>query len=1028
MSTHGKHTIHSKSSTNRLKHLAEILKNMDEDQAKIILSGLNHDVFDSRALQYLSRQLFNPSRLFKELTNDELSYMLKPLKMETLAGVISNLDKKNRKRCAEILGKKRYMDTLNHEKVDSLATVTDTLLTSLVRGVGEGTIAYNGIALLLAPTPCRRAGKAPKKKESILFQTLNPIVSPGEGIKILIHAPEHPNINVRLSLQGSGRRFFDADTWFNTITLDDTGFYLGDIFPREVPGPITLWLELPGGEVCRTVYFSQASRACYSIDILNVDRISGNRRVISFRLENNNDNFRDERVRVLLFCSRCGAPISLGFTELRNNTGHFEYIEPSGLNAHPHDYYLHIVAGGHQAGLRFNAYSFHDESTSVSKQNDRMAGSDATIELPLESHERVLFHVSTSPYLDRTLRHLIGSASINLEGVHKSPGGRKASPLEISLLHGELTLLAECRGLRTVGNFVYDKHEGFVFHHSGIENISDLYFTFYRITRNGIYPIHRHISYLKRVPQLLPVCPKYLESGEEVEIDIAYYLPQNGRLSINERDHRSLTGTGVIPLRINSDSRTRLELDCEGYNTLLEEISTLSRREKQKHIRIEYVPSGTMIYKNMNDNIELFAGPDRLYQYFMRKLLTYPWGCAEQTAAKITGYCIELLKESTISEDNIYRRLVQSGIRHLRTFKNREGYFSIFGHDHGPESTAVVLGNLAPLMAHRNKLEPLFPGLIAIINGMKVKLKQAMRNPNLEPKTQYLSYLDTNNDVLFNATAVLKNTHHNLHLKNNRLKLYSQGFYSLPAYCCTVAAALLEDERDSIMVFSDKRRIRKKINRSGFLGLLEILHIIPPRLEMREEIRGTELKNAMEFLFSAISIAHMENSYPSTVEIISMLRLLSKLKERIDSYTYRINGKKFSVEEIEPIPEAVEIISPFTWIRRISLSAPGAAGRNIPTVKVSPRFLRRGQMVKIQFASNSMHHEIYHLLLPPVLRATTSSKHQIQDQSVIIYPCREGVLNVRAAYRGKGYLRLLVENMYHPAQIYSMNIGLVEVV
>lgn len=55
-------------------------------------------------------------------------------------------------------------------------------------------------------------------------------------------------------------------------------------------------------------------------------------------------------------------------------------------------------------------------------------------------------------------------------------------------------------------------------------------------------------------------------------------------------------------------------------------------------------------------------------------------------------------------------------------------------------------------------------------------------------------------------------------------------------------------------------------------------------------------------------------------------------------------------------------------------------------------------------------------------------KHRFIDQSVITYPSREGVLNLRAAYRGKGYLRLLVENMYNPAQTYSMNLGLVEVV
>lgn len=63
-----------------------------------------------------------------------------------------------------------------------------------------------------------------------------------------------------------------------------------------------------------------------------------------------------------------------------------------------------------------------------------------------------------------------------------------------------------------------------------------------------------------------------------------------------------------------------------------------------------------------------------------------------------------------------------------------------------------------------------------------------------------------------------------------------------------------------------------------------------------------------------------------------------------------------------------------------------------------------------------------------MLAATASSKHRSLDQSVITDPCGEGVLNLRAEYRGKGYLRLLVENMYNPAQTYVINLGLVEVV
>ena len=363
----------------RLTHLAQMIQNMEPVQAKLILSDLENDIkFSRKAIHFLGRKLLTPSVIFDELANDELAYILKPLEMKTLNRIIKDLNENNKRRCAEILGKVRFKDALYSERCDALSSTIDKLIQGLSKGVSAGKIAYNGIALFLVTPPCRPPGKRLPKKKCVFFQTLNPIVSPGEGIRIVIYAPNHPNILARVSLQSTGKRFFDKNAWFSPVKLDDSGFFLGDIFPKEEPGPATVWLEIPeGGEVCRTVLFAQPARAVFTPDLISiVDKLGTNKRKsITFQL-NGIEETKNDRVRVILYCSRCGVPISSGYVQLDNFRGCFEFIDPCGENAHYHDYYLHIVAGKHQSGIIINIHSWKKIIIPLSEEQGRTAGND----------------------------------------------------------------------------------------------------------------------------------------------------------------------------------------------------------------------------------------------------------------------------------------------------------------------------------------------------------------------------------------------------------------------------------------------------------------------------------------------------------------------------------------------------------------------------------------------------------------------------------------------------------------------------
>ena len=621
----------------RLEHLAGILDGMDRHAAMDILSELERDIrFDRGSLRFLTSKLFNPARLFDELQPDELACIVRPLKAECLKTLLSLLGGESERLCRDIAGKRRVEDALGLQRGAASDVLNESILDLLGKGIAEGKIAYNGIALMIDPIPCRPGnetqGTGAGNGRGVFFQTMNPLMTEGTGMTVLICVPSRAGALVRLSLQARGKRFFDGKGWFTPIILDEKGFFYGELFPDTEPGPVMVWLEVPGmGEARRYIFVTGSAAATFSVTLMSM-RKSGESTTIDFLLRGGGERKGEKNVRVRLYCSRCGAPVAFGTVRISDSRGTFEFPDPPEGREHEHGYYLHVIDGDHQAGTRIDASAGEVARTPLTESGDRKAGQEIRFPLRAVEHETILYHASSSPDADLALRQLMENGIAVLSGAGSdapSSGARKPSPLELSL-RDDMVLLGERRGFWEMGWVRCDGTGEFGYNPAGDGRMSDLYITLYRIAGGMIEPLQRHVSRLTRIPQVFPFMPQYLEAGEVVDLEIGYYLPREGTLSmINGRKISTpASGSGKWTLPVAPGKRYDLECECPGHETVRAQCDASGLGREFSMVSVRYVRPGTIIDPEIEGcRYEIFGGPGDLYRYFFeQQILSYPWG------------------------------------------------------------------------------------------------------------------------------------------------------------------------------------------------------------------------------------------------------------------------------------------------------------------------------------------------------------------------------------------------------------------
>ncbi len=1019
----------------KLTQLSEILKNMDDGQAWAIISNLDDNTqFDREALEFIGKRIIKASSIIPELSKNEINILLKPLNDDELSTLLHSCDDNCKKILSQTINKSRHDTALSFKSNVKPQDVTDLIIDSLLREIANGKIAYTGIAVKLLTLPCRPSEPA-KSKGKIFFQTLNPIINSGDGIKILIHDLSRINSAMRIYLQCDKERFFSKNSLYTTVTLDKNGFYYGEIFPDAFSISATVWLEIPGkGEIARTVFKSSDSKATFQIGINDISKESDLNKQIDFSLTSKFSSYSGKAM-VHLYCAYCGSPIVSGFSDCKDGNGSFSYRESDAIALHNRDYYFHIAVEGRQSGTRINCFNFEKDKSILHKtENNREADSPIEIDLPIDGIATIFYHVTSSKIVNSELQNLIYQGNLKIEGVHKNSKNRASTPFELATIRDDLLILSQNRHEFFCNMQTITEGEIFSYVHSGIDSIKDLHFTFYKIDEFGITPFFSYLSSIERKAIIKPNYPLYLEQGETLAMPIAYNLPEKGRLLINDKDilEKDIQGFGSVNLNINGTDEISISLLVNNktyqFGNLNSKREIHSKKRSYDMNSFEYIPKGTILEPTENTTFELFPTPSSIYQEILLDcLLTYPWGCGEQTAAQLSGFCILINSKKIRDIKNPIIIHLNTGIHHLLSFKNETGYYSIFGTDHSPSATTLVYKNLSPALALKTKISMLIPKLFKIINEIELILNIDKKENSTQKPAK-----DIEKNIYSLDSPIPLLTEQFVFEKDGKLQMKEDQFFSTSAYFSEIATWLIETDETSMKIFDKEIKEKNTLKRNLLYTILEKLHFVNPIIEKKTINVSKILNDPLEMVLKAIHISSLATSFPSTIEMISFMHLLDEISKKTENYKYTRDNEIFTVDSKTKIEKPIKIESDFTFVKVKHQIIYKEIHQNVfhkkPDFTLSSKKIKKGKTLKITTKYSNSNYIIYNFLYPPCLIPVPNSNSLIEDQTLKLHSNYDGDIIFKGDNRGKGMLKILVENMHDPGQTYIVDCGWVEVI
>ncbi|HNF27198.1 MAG TPA: hypothetical protein PKV80_22180, partial [Leptospiraceae bacterium] len=893
----------------KLRHLAGIIRRMPVKDARWILTDLESDLqFNREFLKYLAKHSFQPNELFDLLSPEEFKSLFSKVPVPELQKLMSeNPEKKNLFETA--LGKTKVSDILSKKlSAGEEDNYSEVILEELCRQVSQGKVPYNGISLYLNPPECRPASPA-KKSGNCFFAVLNPAVREGDGLKIMIAAPEYSGQVLRISLQSSGPRYFSKESWFINLPIGSGGIYIGEVFPDRIPGPVTVWLEIPGsGEVCRTVYFTGA-KSLYTFDVKEIQsnydsfEVSGN---LIFR----GKKPAADSVRAIAYCSRCGSPVGTGNFPVKEDSVKMKFAVDDHIRSHKHDYALHLFYGESQCISVMNIFEENAQEAAFEELPERTCGEEIKFDLKADEGEMLFYHISDTKEEDRRTRQILQRGNLALSGAADKNFNRKASPLEISFSAGELAMLSDpMQGPEIRMVWSYDPERGHIYKPYKWENISDLYISFYRRTEAGrIQPMASYVSRLKKEPCLYLYLPDHIGKGEELELEAGYFTDRLSKLICRNGtvQEKEIQGKGIYTFHYKYGQETEIQL-FSGASEIRKKVEI--PEQKFKIVSFSYLPPETKVSDN-GTVFSLYKSPSQLSDVILQEfLLKYPWGCGEQTAAKLVGFSNLLLKVIPVSADHFLVQKIKSGIKALEAYRNESGFYSIFpGAPADEKTTTYIYNNLKLLFPHRAVLEPLLPELWKSIDQMKSKISKAEEG---EGRSEIPGPLNTHNEK-----SILKALKTSVIFEKGKLKNKSFSAYqTLASKVFAASNLLLEKSKNEIEVLAGTEKKVKEIHSDGIRGIAESIGLLDKKKQEITVSKTVRLSDPMDLLLSAGEIVFLEGSFPSTIEQMSFLVFLDTLKTKMNEYHFLKNGKSFSPEEGDEYKDII-IKSSYTFAKK----------------------------------------------------------------------------------------------------------------
>jgi hypothetical protein len=444
---------------------------------------------------------------------------------------------------------------------------------------------------------------------------------------------------------------------------------------------------------------------------------------------------------------------------------------------------------------------------------DRSPGDDVVLNFSRNITGQILYFTEKSKKEIDYIDNLLNQSSLKLYSNSMDYSNRKLSFLEVSLLRNELMIF---NGNSPIKDFEYniDKlifDSELVYSPKKEENIRDIYFSFYILTDKGLNKLGEAVSFLTKEPFVYPLKPKYIETDESTEIELAYSVNEASELSLvnGHRENYKIEGKGFINAFFEKNST----LDIILKNPSLENNYKIEPNPRNFVMNsFEYIKEGSIIDKSNFKNIKIFDSSSNIKNYLIEeKVITYSWGCAEQTSAKIAGYMHVFYKSKEEEKFEEFISIIKDGLMVLKSYIEADGKAFMFSNQKSSYSvTHCIINNLRIIKKYKNKLYEYIPEIFNLLEALEISIPKS----NFKLSKNSRMELPGGNDVIMNSFVELENTSKFLKFKNNKLEKYN--FKNVSFSLCSIASILsiklLEKNENSISVLKSSNLVEIKLS------------------------------------------------------------------------------------------------------------------------------------------------------------------------------------------------------------------------
>ena len=993
-----------------LDRLIKIIQRLPFRDARFILTEIEKDMrFNRKALDYIGRRVFRIEEVLETFSEEELKLLLDRLSSDAKAYLVHK-QTSYRELLIEILGRKEYNRYEKQNLILEEEDFSSEVMENLYLLLRSGKVAYNGFSLFLCPPGCR-PGKHTALGGKIFFQILNPYIKKEEGIEILIYSPELAGSSLKLSCQTTGSRFFNNENKEIIIHLNHMGVNHSTYFPDLSPGPMTIFLNVPGkGEVSRTIYIG-GSEALYTLTVQSIEREND---ILQFRM-----HYRGKipfsNGFSLLYCSRCGAP--LGSTALIAEgdgvcSASFPDIDERLL--HRDDFYLHHFVDSHQSITRVDVLSQKPHRIPI-HVIDHRSGIPIQLNVPIEEHLSYIVQVSTSAEAFENTISYMRSGKLRFRDALFRITERKLSPLEMSVRDSELYLLTspnKTSNIYLLSNYSESGLTGFKYNPVGMETFSDIYFVFYKYGPEEPEPFYAVHS--RPVPEMSLVidAPDCINPGDYLEINVCYQTDDESEIKISQGKHievHKVSGKGFIPFYSKSDMGVRVEL-ISGENQISKEYFF---QERELHFKNIFFAKKNYNYEKLEKPYVLYRSPYEMKQKILNDLFSAAIDSGEDLSVRISILVHELMKYKNPEDQDSLIHLINTNIIALLKLRNSNGFFRLFPFEEGNETTtAVIFRHFSSLRIYKSQLEILLPSLNVLMNEIDIGLNEDGK------EFQSIENLTTINGK--NPADSLIYSNGEISGKINHSYQNEQSiFLDMVLYC-------LINHLDHLEINSgiQKKTILKR--NTGMKKYLEKLKILKPRLLTINKKKYKSIDSIIEKLKEKIEIIFREDSLPSSSISLSLIFLLEYLEKVNNEFEFSpeifLKDESFlEVDNFKAISEHVliEQVIPISGMNRAEII--------FPDISLEKSRYRIGEIValKIKKFLGSCR---FHFLLPGCLETIGNQENSFQrDRFHLNWLSTDSEIFLRAIRKGRGRIIVFGEDTFHRERISYTILDILEV-